>query len=187
MSKKHVRQILKQKRHNMSRDEMLSKSEKIKNTLFGTTEFQNAKTILFYVSYDNEVFTHDMIKSCINQGKSVIVPISNVENKSLILSEISDWTDLVEGAYGILEPKKESITTASIDEIGLIIVPGVGFDKKGHRIGHGMGYYDKLLHVCKDITKIGLSFELQLLDSLPVEDHDIKMNIIITEKQVITL
>ena len=179
-----VRRELIEKRKSLTKSEIFKKSEIIKNKLFELSEFKKAKTILFYVSYDNEVFTHDMIKESIDNKKNVIVPISDKKNKNLILSKLQSWNDLSIGSYEILEPKKEKIEEVTIKEIDLIIVPGVGFDEKGNRLGHGKGYYDKLLEKFKEKT-IALAFDFQVIDMIPTEPHDKKINIIITEKNVI--
>jgi 5-formyltetrahydrofolate cyclo-ligase len=170
-------------RKKISKSEVLEKSELIKNRLFEMKDFQQALTILFYVSYDNEVYTRDMIKESIKLGKNVIVPKSDKENRKLILSKLNNWEDLVKGAYGILEPKE--IDPISIDKIDLIIVPGVGFDKQGRRIGHGKGYYDNLLRNSKKTIHIGLAFEFQIVEKIPTEAHDVPVQKIITEKRVI--
>jgi 5-formyltetrahydrofolate cyclo-ligase len=126
-----------------------------------------------------------MIKECLSIGKKVLVPFSDTKNRILILSELNSWEDLTPGSYGILEPKEEKIIQPSSDKIDLIIVPGVGFDEDGRRIGHGKGYYDDLLKYSKDTISIGLAFEIQILDKIPTEKHDIAVNKIITEKRLI--
>ena len=183
MNKKEIRKLLYNKRLNISEDENLVKSNKIKNKLFKIDEYKKAKNILFYVSYDGEVFTHNVIKESFID-KKIVVPISNNEDYSLILSKLNSFEDLVEGRYGILEPKKEKIEEISIDEIDLVIIPGIVFDLKGNRIGHGKGFYDRLL---KNIKKpiIALAFEFQIIDKIPSEEYDKPVDIIITEKRII--
>ncbi|MCJ7572167.1 MAG: 5-formyltetrahydrofolate cyclo-ligase [Candidatus Thermoplasmatota archaeon] len=183
MNKNEIRKLLKNKRLNQSKDEVLAKSKQIKNRLFQIDEFKKAKNILFYVSYDGEVFTHDAIKDAFID-KKVVVPISNKEDYSLILSKLYSFEDLGEGPYGILEPKKEKIKEISIDEIDLIIVPGIGFDLKGNRIGHGKGFYDRLLKNT-NVPIIALAFEFQIIENIPIDSHDKPVDIIITEKRII--
>lgn len=183
MNKKEIRKLLYNKRLNISESENLVKSNKIKNKLFKIDEYKKAKNILFYVSYDGEVFTHNVIKESFID-KKIVVPISNNEDYSLILSKLNSFEDLVEGRYGILEPKKEKIKEISIDELELIIVPGVGYDEQGRRIGHGKGYYDNLLKNSKALT-IGLAFEFQIIKKIPIEKHDITIDKIVTEKRII--
>lgn len=182
--KKKVRRELINLRKSLSKNEVLEKSNKIKDRLFKMKEFKEAPTILFYISYDNEVFTHDMIKDIIKNKKNVVVPVTDKKNKILILSQLKNWNDLEPGEYNILEPKKEKIKEISVDKIDLIIVPGVGFDHHGHRIGHGKGYYDNLLKNCI-VPTIGLAFEFQIIKNIPIERHDENIDKIVTEKRLI--
>jgi len=183
MNKNEIRKLLKNKRLNLSKEEVLAKSKQIKNRLFKIDYYKKAKNILFYVSYDGEVFTHDAIKESFID-KKVVVPISNKEDYSLILSKLNSFEDLVEGPYGILEPKKEKIKEISFDEIDLIIIPGIVFDLKGNRIGHGKGFYDRLLKNTK-VSIIALAFEFQIIGKIPVDKNDKPVDIIITEKRII--
>jgi len=184
--KEALRQKMLNRRRNSPKSTILKKSHKIKKRLFKLKEFNQAHTVLFYISYNNEVFTHDMIKESIKKDKCVIVPVSDKENRKLILSELKNWDYLNPSSYGILEPRKEHIKEASLNMIDIIIIPGVAFDERGYRIGHGKGYYDRLLINSKKAIHIGLAFEFQLINYLPTETHDIKVDKIITEKRTIT-
>jgi len=184
MDKEKLRIKLLKKRKKQKKHIVLEKSKKIGERLFSTDDFKKASKILFYVSYDNEVFTHDMIKKCLSENKKMIVPIVDKEKNKLVLSELVSWGHLEKGAYNILEPKKKFIIETSIDKIDLIIVPGVGFDLKGNRIGHGKGFYDKLLKISK-AKKIGLAFEWQVFDEIPTDNYDIPINMIISESRII--
>ena len=117
--------------------------------------------------------------------KTIVVPVVEKDKRSLILSKLEGWNDLEVGSYNILEPKKDRINEIDIDNIDLIIVPGVGFDMNGNRIGHGKGYYDNLLKNSKRATSIGLSFECQIIENIPTGKYDIPINIILTEKRTI--
>ena len=180
-----LRKELIKKRKNLTKTEVLKKSNQIKKRLFGLNEFKQSSVVLFYISYDNEVYTHDMIKECLSVGKSIIVPVSNKEKRLLKLSKLKNWNDLELGSYGILEPKKDKINETSIESIDIIIVPGVGFDEFGCRIGHGVGYYDNLLKESINASHIGLAFEIQIVEKVPVESHDLPVDKIITEKRII--
>lgn len=181
--KDKIRKELIKKRMNIPKNEVLEKSNKIKNRLFELDEFKQSSVVLFYVSYGNEVYTHDVIKECLKNKKNIIVPISNIEKRSLILSELRNWNDLEPGSYGILEPKKDKIKETPIESIDIIIVPGVGFDELGCRIGHGLGYYDNLLRKSINATHIGLAFDFQIVEKVPIESHDVPVDIILTEKR----
>ncbi len=182
--KDKLRKEIKEKRRKLSKEENRKKSKEIKENLFSLKQFEDAETILFYISYNGEVFTHDMICELFYK-KNIIVPVSNPEDYSLTLSHLKSWEELCVGSYNILEPRFEKIRETKIQDIDLIIVPGVAFDEKGGRLGHGKGYYDRLLNESADILKIGLCFEFQIVDSIPMDEHDVYMDKIISEKRII--
>jgi len=171
-------------RKNLPRREVLEKSKKIEHKLFSLKEFKTSSKVLFYVSYDNEVYTHDMIKKTLKIGKKVVVPLSDTVNRDIIPIEIKSFDELKTGSYGILEPVYNGENIASLESIELVIVPGIVFDIKGYRVGHGLGYYDKFLKKTK-AKKIGLAFEFQVVSEISYEEHDIKMDKIVTEDRII--
>jgi 5-formyltetrahydrofolate cyclo-ligase len=183
--KEKIRFNIKKIRNTLTEREIKNRSNKIKNTIYNMTEFKIASTILFYVSYGSEVYTHDMIKECILSEKKVVVPKTILENEKLTLSELLDWNHLELGAYNILEPKDEYLKEIQINSIDLFLIPGVVFDLSGNRIGHGKGYYDKLLKKEHSVSYFGLAFEDQIVDKIPIESHDVMMDKIVTDKRVI--
>lgn len=184
--KKTLREQFLMKRAALTRSEVLERSLQIKHRLFASSWYRNARTILYYVSYDNEVGTHDMIQESLMNGKNVIVPKTDTRKKSLILSKLLRWEDLHLGSYSILEPREECVREVPVSSIDLLIIPGVVFDCQGNRIGHGMGYYDRLLMNKHRAHSVGLAFELQIIDKIPTEKHDIKVEKIVTEERIIT-
>jgi len=175
-----LRQKLLNERKKINEKEYFKKSHQIKEKLFSLSEFQKAESIMFYVSFNNEVHTHDMIKAALKE-KKVIVP--KVREKQIVLFEINNFEEIDQkDKFGILQPSKGRM--AKKEEIGLIIVPGVGFDKNGHRLGYGYGYYDRFLENLK-IPTIGLAFDFQIVDKLPAYGHDVKMGKVITEKRIL--
>ncbi len=181
--KENLRKEIKEKRRKHSKEDNRKKSKEIKERLFELKEFREAETVLFYISYNGEVFTHDMILESFYK-KNIIVPVSNPGDCTLTLSHLKSWEELGVGSYGILEPRVEKIRKTKIGDIDLILVPGVAFDKKGNRLGHGKGYYDRILGKT-NATKIGLAFEFQILDKVPTNENDKTVDIIITEERVI--
>lgn len=177
--KKALRKESLEKRDLLQKEDIIGKSKAIKEKLFLLSEFINAKTIAFYVSKGSEVFTHNIIKELLGE-KRILVP--KVLDNEIVFSEIDNFNELKPGKFDILEPVE--IKEANHNEIDLIIVPGIAFDKKGHRIGYGYGYYDKILKKinCK---KIGLVFSLQIVDKIPKEDYDVAVDKVITEEMVI--
>lgn len=158
------------------------RSQEIKRRLFKDKSFQAAESIMFYVSKGYEVNTRDMIEEALSLGKKVIIPVTNPRNKRLILSEITDpKRQLHKGPFGIDEPKKEHIKTVPVKDIDMIIVPGVVFDKKGNRIGHGAGYFDRFLkNLPKKTPAIGLAFKSQLIERIKTLPWDIPVTKVIT-------
>ncbi len=136
-------------------------------------------------SYDNEVDTHDMIKESLKNGKTVLVPKTDIQKKTICVSKLLSWDDLSPCAYSILEPREDCIHEVPVSSVELIIVPGVVFDLCGNRIGHGMGCYDRLLKTTFQAHSIGLAFEYQILTLLPAEEHDEKVEMIVTEDRSI--
>jgi len=184
--KETLRRQLLDKRTSLPSKDIAEKSRVIQNRLFSFPGFMKAKTVLFYVSYDNEVCTHEMIKQTVASGKQVAVPWTDKEQKMVTPCLLSCWDDLCIGSYGILEPKTTCRKPVLLEHVDVVIVPGVGFDRQGHRLGHGMGYYDKLLHQApKNMVKIGLAFEQQMVDKIPVDTHDVRVAYIVTEHELI--
>ena len=150
-------------------------------------EYQNAKTVLFYIDVRSEVRTRNDLTNALAGGKKIIVPYC--VDGELELFHLENNDELAIGMYKILEPKEELRTVAAkkvdVKEIDLIIVPGVAFDRRGGRTGHGKGYYDKLLeHARADTPLVALAFECQMFDEIPMQDHDVYMDKVVTEKAV---
>jgi len=146
-----------------------------------------AKTVMFYVDVRTEVRTRDYLATALQHGKKIVVPYC-VEGE-LELFWLQHMDDLAVGAYKILEPKVElrSLPERKVDvaELDLIMVPGVAFDRNGARMGHGFGYYDKLLeHARRETPLVALAFECQLFPGIPTQTHDIFMDQIITEREI---
>lgn len=148
------------------------KSEAIRRKLFRLAVFRKAKTVLCYVSLSYEVETWLLMKQMLEIGKRVVVP--RVHGRDLRLSEVRDLgRDLAPGAFGVWEPTPKTIRPVHPDELDLVLVPGVAFDRSGQRLGHGQGYFDRFLsRLPRTTPRVGLCFEFQLLDRLPVSSHD---------------
>jgi 5-formyltetrahydrofolate cyclo-ligase len=150
-------------------------------------EYQNAKTVLFYIDVRSEVRTRNDLANALHSGKKIVVPYC--VDGELELFHLEDTNELATGMYKILEPRADFRTIASknvdVEQIDLIIVPGVAFDRRGGRTGHGKGYYDKLLeHARPDTPLVALAFECQIFDEIPMQDHDVFMDKVVTEAAV---
>lgn len=157
----------------------------IMDRLVRLPEFASAKFILAYSSKGSEVHTDGIIQSALSLGKKIALPVTKKAEKKLELYEISSIAGLVEGEFGIMEPKQSPEMKVMPSKIDLAIVPGVSFDRRGHRIGYGMGYYDSLLPEIKG-KKIGLAYDMQIVEHVPNEPHDIAVDMIVTESETIT-
>ncbi|MFA5068701.1 MAG: 5-formyltetrahydrofolate cyclo-ligase [Candidatus Omnitrophota bacterium] len=168
------KEILEKLRLQAAQDRAI-KNGKIKRRLLKEKCFKDAVFIMFYVSKPYEVDTAGMIEEALKRGKRVIVPVTQTKEKQLIPSEITcPARDLAKGPFGVLQPRKECIKAVKIEDIDLVIVPGVAFDSKGNRIGHGQGYFDRFLkHLPKKTPTIGLAFKLQLVRRIKVLPWDI--------------
>ena len=135
-----------------------------------------AKTVLFYYSLPDEVYTHDAIDRLVAMGKKVLLPVVLPENEM----ELRIYTgphDMREDEYHILEPCGETFT--QLDTIDIALVPGMSFDEKGHRLGRGKGYYDRFLVKIPHVYKIGVCFPFQKFPDIPSDEHDVMMDEVI--------
>lgn len=156
-------------------------SREIEEKLFALREFRDARTVLFYASFRSEVETHEMVRRALAEGKRVVLP--KVEGDHLILFQIADFDrDVKPGAWGIPEPTGEKQLLP--EQMDLIVVPGAAFDPEGNRLGYGAGFYDKLLKQYQGHTA-ALAFELQILNNVPADPHDVPVHRVVTEKRVI--
>lgn len=185
MKKEILRREIKERRDNISLKLRKEKSKKIKEFLFSTDEFKKAKTVMFYITYGSEVMTEDMIEGSLERGKKVALPKCLKDEKKIIPLEIKNISrDLERGAFGIREPKRGT-KIIQTQEINLVIVPGVAFDRKGTRLGYGGGFYDKFLKNLPDSSRfIGLAFQEQVVKSIPRAARDIMLHKIITDQGV---
>ena len=175
MIKDEIREDMRAKRRALSKDEVKIKSDEIRQRLLGVERVKQAKTICTFISAFKELWEQD---------KKIVVPITDIESGTLSLSYINSMDDMKKGAYGILEPK--TVRKADENNIDVILVPGLAFDRNGGRMGFGKGYYDRLLESSKAV-KIGLCYDFQILEKIPTESHDVPMNFVITEKEILEI
>ncbi|HII95284.1 MAG TPA: 5-formyltetrahydrofolate cyclo-ligase [Candidatus Methanofastidiosum sp.] len=184
VSKSELRARIKEEMANLNYAKKDIMDEKIRNSIYSLKEYRLANIIFTYVSKDKEVDTIDLISHSITLGKAVCVPLTKKDNNSLEIREIKDLVDLKIGNFDILEPNKNTKIT-NPEEIELLFIPGLAFGVRCERLGRGGGYFDRFLMSSRGL-KVGLAYEFQIFDSLPVEKHDIKMDMIITNKRIIS-
>jgi 5-formyltetrahydrofolate cyclo-ligase len=175
------------KRNGISFSTLSCLSKKIVNNLRGLDEYRTSRMPLIYVSFRSEVNTHQLIKDRLNSGLEVTVPKTDITNRWLETYLLRDWKkDLSPGAYGILEPDVKVTSLISPFQIDLAVVPGSVFDRKCGRYGYGEGYFDRFLSIeAPQALRIGLAFSLQLLPEIPLRTHDQRMDIIVTENEIL--
>ncbi|TCS84568.1 5-formyltetrahydrofolate cyclo-ligase [Tepidibacillus fermentans] len=159
-------------------------STRILEYLFESTMFYQANHIMSYLSYPKEVQTDNLVSKALNLQKQVSIPVCVKEERDLIPSRIQDLTIVEQGYFGLREPKKEWIDPVEVDQLNLIIVPGIAFNMQGNRIGHGMGYYDHFLRkIPKHIPKIALAYQFQIIrGNWNIDPWDIPVDGILTEE-----
>lgn len=180
------RQVL-AKRDAINEATRLAKSDAVWKRLVELEAFQMAPQALFYMTHGSEVDTALMRRMTRELGMAVAVPRSMPGAKSMqfhLLGEDEDGV-LIPGAYGILQPSPET-PLAVLTPDTVVLVPGAVFDRKGHRLGFGSGYYDRwLAGEGKGLVKVGLAFDEQVVDHVPTEAHDVDMDWVVSDKACI--
>ena len=168
----------------LNKDEV---SQTIVDRFMQLPEYQQAQTVMFYVDVRTEVRTRQALPAALASGKRIVIPYC--VDGELELFHLESMDELELGMYRILEPKAElrgiPAKMTPVEELDLVMVPGVAFDRRGGRTGHGKGYYDKLLeHALSKTPLIALAFECQLFPEIPMQDHDIFMDKVVTEAAI---
>ncbi len=179
VEKSRLRKQLLDSRDGLSLDFIKIASGKIRDNLRKIEYYRKATTIGAYYSIGSEVQTHDLLQEFFNQGKTVALP--RVERDDLTFKKISGISDLELGNFGVMEPKEKCEDVKKLD---VILVPAIALTRDGYRLGYGFGFYDRFLHGKKS-KKIGLSYIKQVIKSFPHDNHDVKMDCIVTEDSVI--
>jgi len=182
--KAEVRKACLAKRTALGEKERESKSLIIQQKLQNLPEFQQAQTVMSFLNFRDEVETTALAEAMIAGNKKLVLPCCAPQGV-LLPSEVRDLaTDLESGAWDIREPK---LTCERVipSEIDLIIVPGAGFDLQGNRLGYGGGFYDRFFMLLNPLTpRVALAFQCQVIEQVPVDAHDFKMTMLITEDEV---
>lgn len=183
--KQRLRQRLRTLRRDQTDKEQLSRQAFAH--LLEWPPFSQAGTVLFYIDVRDELRTQASVREVLQTTVKVVVPYC--EGDLLRLVEIQDFAELIPGTYGILEPAielRQSATRLVLPtEIDLALIPGLGFDRRGARIGFGKGYYDRLLaQFREDCPRVALAFDCQLVDFIPMTPHDQFVDFIVTESGI---
>ena len=177
--KQELRKKLKRIRALIPKDEARAKSLELTKTITGSEAYRRSESVMTYVPFGSEVQTQALLKQILTDKKRLFVPLCDVSLKIMFPVEIGSVDQLETGSYGILEPKKELLQSGVLKigdktDIDLAIVPVLGFDKHGGRLGYGGGYYDRFLEGYTGVS-VGIAFSECLVESVPAEKHDIKL------------
>lgn len=187
-SKADARNKFIRKRGNMSDADVNELSDKINAIIMRMPQYKNAKTVMLYLNFNNEICSKELIEDSFAKGRKVVIPYCKKEGLEILPTELKDVElELERTKFGYLETKKEHLKLVDIDEIDLIIVPGLAFDKSCHRLGFGAGYYDRFLSKLNGKTEtIGIAYDFQILDIIPELEHtDIPLDYVVTEKRIL--
>ncbi|NLL05389.1 MAG: 5-formyltetrahydrofolate cyclo-ligase [Clostridiaceae bacterium] len=189
ITKELLREEVASRRKSENRQSVESKSIEITSRVINLLPFIKAKSVMCYMDFKNEVITRYIIHHCFEHGKRVVLPLVDKTDglKRIVPYEIMDEKrDVAPGMLGILEPRKDRAKSFNREEIDVVIVPGVAFDLCKNRLGYGAGLYDRFLSsVNNNCTKIGIAFEFQIYDAVPLEEHDIPLDFLVTEERII--
>jgi len=169
-------------------DHRSHRSQLILDRLTELLQYRTAEFVLAYIGHRSEVQTLPLIEQRLRDSQPTSVPWC--ERGCLQLFRLDDLDQLAAGNYGISEPRTdlrtESQRRVDVSEVDAILVPGIAFDRSGGRLGQGKGYYDKLLQQAKPgTTLIGLAYDCQIVESIPREEHDVLMHLVVTESETI--
>ena len=187
MDKKSIRKAIIIQRDLINNKSKIAMDSKIKDKLKESSFYKDSKNIFIYIGFGSEIDTAKYIEEFLEEGKNIFVPRTDMKKRVMEAVKIDSLEELSINSSGILEPSRES-EAISKNDIDLVILPGVAFDISGGRIGYGGGYYDKYLEgIDSDIVKVAITYDFQVLDEVPFEEHDIKADYIITECREINL
>lgn len=172
MNKKELRAQIKAAKKAMTPAKIDSLSRDLCRQFLETEEYKNAKTVYGYLPYNQEVRTWALLEQALKDGKKVAVP--KVYDDEMRFIYMDDLTAINEGYCGIPEPIADG--PVAHDPTALVLMPGLAFDKEGHRIGYGGGFYDRFLEDEPNHPTVALCYHFQMLDHLDTEEHDIPVD-----------
>ncbi len=182
--KEDIRKRILKSRKEQAAADWESGTARITETVVSCRWFLEAEVIYCYLDFNGEVGTRRLIERAWQLGKAVLVP--RVSGDTMQFCEINSFDSLEKGAFGIPEPQGVSAweeKPGADDAKGLVIVPGVAFDRKGNRVGYGKGYYDRYLAAHPGLHTIAIAFELQIVEDVEAEAQDIRLEMLVTEKK----
>ncbi len=180
-----IRKRILRTRNAMTREEIASRSRAIVERLTGVDQIRGASTLMVYLGFGSEALIDDLILWGWGEGKRIAVPLCRPASRVLIACRIECFDELECGNYGIREPRSNLIRAIPQGKIDAVVVPAVAFDRQGHRLGYGGGYYDRFLPGASQAMRIGVAFARQIVAAIPADPHDVTMDQIVTERETI--
>ena len=175
MDKKQLRQQIRQRKREMTEEEIRTASEKLGDLFAESPLYRQAKTIYGYLPYNQEVRTVPMLQRALDEGKRVAVPKCYGDEMRFIYLE--DLSQVEKGYCGIPEPIADG--PVANDPTALVLMPGLAFDAKGQRMGYGGGFYDKFLAAEPEHPTLALCYAFQMVDEIPTEEYDIPVDCVL--------
>lgn len=177
MEKKDLRRLVRAEKNKVTLEQKIERSAVVMSKVECLPEFAEANTILLYWSMDDEVYTHDFVRRWYER-KCLLLPC--VDGDDLLLRQYTGEESMRPGPqFGIPEPVGPIFT--ELEKVEMIVVPGVAFDRRLNRMGRGRGFYDRLLKSTPNAVKVGVAFNFQIFDEIPVEEFDVPMDKLISE------
>ena len=175
MDKKALRQQIRIQKRALSLEQIESASARLGELLAQSEPYQKAKTVYFYLPYNQEVRTEPMIRKALEEGKRVAVPKVYAEEMRFIY--IEDFSGIAAGYSGIPEPVADE--PVAEDPTALVLMPGLAFDREGHRIGYGGGFYDRFLSAEPNHPTVALCYGFQMMEHLQTEEFDVPVDLVL--------
>ena len=175
MDKKELRSKIREQKRAMTPQQIESASQKLVELFLATEQYRQAKTIYGYLPYNQEVRTVPLLEQALADGKKVAVP--KIYGDEMRFIYLADLNQVEKGYSGILEPIENG--PLGDDPTALVLMPGIAFDKEGHRIGYGGGFYDKFLAKEPNHPTVALCYDFQIVNELPTEEFDIPVDLVL--------
>ncbi|MBQ3849741.1 MAG: 5-formyltetrahydrofolate cyclo-ligase [Clostridia bacterium] len=183
--KAQMRKLIREKRRELSSSERERSAAAVAEALLSIEKLRGAEYVLAYMPMKYELDILPAVEKLRKIGVKPVFPLC-VENGGLRLFIPAKENGFKVGAYGILEPNEETAQEIEAEELDAILLPAIGFDRNGYRLGQGGGYYDRLL-AKTDCLRIAVGFNCQLMESIPVEDTDQRVDIVVTPDEIMVI
>lgn len=172
------------RRNSMTPEEVLEKSLVVQRRIMKMPEYMESDSVGLYADFNNEVSTSLIIDEALREGKKVLLPC--IKGRGLLFFSIRGRDELEVGPFGILAPRYSEEKLDRIEEAGFLLVPGVAYDPKGGRIGYGGGFYDRTLgRLARRPFVVAPAYDIQVLDEMPMMEHDVRVDVVVTESRTI--